>query len=48
MIDWLSYSAPFGIRSRIAERLVLTRHLRRPLEAQGFPAEETPTLHYEC
>lgn len=48
MIDWLSYSAPFGIRSRIAERLVLTRHLRRPLEAQGFPAEETPALHYEC
>ncbi|WP_308471648.1 SRPBCC family protein [Rathayibacter sp. AY1B5] len=40
MIDRLTYSAPLGVLGRIAERLVLDRHLRRLLEARGaFLAE---------
>ncbi|QHC71629.1 SRPBCC family protein [Rathayibacter sp. VKM Ac-2801] len=35
MIDRLEYSAPFGVLGRIAERLVLDRHLRRLLEERG-------------
>jgi hypothetical protein len=35
MIDRLTYSAPLDVLGRIAERLVLTRHLRRLLEERG-------------
>ncbi|WP_258075419.1 SRPBCC family protein [Rathayibacter sp. AY1E3] len=35
MIDRLEYSAPLGVLGRIAERLVLDRHLRRLLEERG-------------
>lgn len=35
MIDRLSYAAPLGVLGRIAERLVLSRHLRRLLEERG-------------
>jgi ligand-binding SRPBCC domain-containing protein len=35
MIDRLEYAAPLGPLGGIAERLVVTRHLRRLLQARG-------------
>ncbi|ROP48105.1 MULTISPECIES: SRPBCC family protein [unclassified Rathayibacter] len=35
MTDRLTFRAPFGVLGRVAERLVLARHLRRLLEERG-------------
>ncbi|WKK72316.1 SRPBCC family protein [Rathayibacter oskolensis] len=35
MIDRVSFAAPFGVLGRLAERLVLARHLERLITARG-------------
>ena len=35
MRDVFAFAAPFGVLGRVAERLILTRYLRRFLEARN-------------